>query len=412
MSGLDVFGRVSPRMGARQAAEVVGAALPHASREHTRLLTGQVQSSSTARNYRLTTTIEQGVEFDQVQLIFMNNQTTSYTVDAVAAAATSSTASNTVPTESWVVGAGFTVPARIDANTPSIGLSPWLDVQSVAMGDGSLRRLMLAAKIGAVAHSVTGANSALLSGSTKWEVGGRKLLSYFDATATDYTSVNQGSATLSSAQNISAIIGYRIRSRQRVMTICGVGPSTTQGVGESGFDLDGWGLKMANAVSTPAHPVEWLNYGVASQTSAQCVTRFQQLIDAGIIPGIAVFQAATSNDGAPSAVTTALQRAATQKLLAICDYNGIIPVLTTGFPNDAGGWSGANDTAAAARYADILSMAQHGIEVWDFWTPLAASAGSLRYAAAYTDDGTHPNGDGYARLAATYAPRLAALARL
>lgn len=395
-----------------KAAAVVGAALPRARRDHTRILTGQFQASSTARNYHVLTTIEQGVVFDQVRLIFANAGATDYAVDSVAAASTSSAASASVPTEAWVVGAGFQVPARIDANTPSIAFSPWLDVAAVPMGDGSLRRLMLRGKISAVAHSISGVNSALLAGSAKWDVAGRILRSYWQATTSDYTSTDQSSFTQGSAQNTTAIIGWQVRSRARVMTFCGVGPSTTQGVGESGFDLDGWGLKMAHLASSQGMPVEWLNWGLASQTTAQCVARFEALISAGVIPGVAVLQAANSNDGAPSATTQRLQRAATQRFLAMCDEHNIFPVLTTGTPNDAAGWNAGNDTAAADRYNEILGMAENGIEVWDFWTPLAAAPGSLRYAAAYSTDGTHPNGAGHSRLASMYAPRLIAVSIL
>lgn len=414
--GGDVLSVPSPDGGDRNALVVGGVAAAQTRRQsrftHTKVLAvaGETLAGNN-RTYHYTATVEQSIPFDQVRLIFLNHSTAAQTIPAVAAAATSGL-DMTVPTEPWVVGGSVVVPARSASGRPGIGFSAWLDCQSVPMTDGSLRRIMLRAQ-SPVTDPFTVTDQASVNFGpdySKWDIDGRTFRPYYGAVG-DNTTVNQSSfvPTLSAR---GPIFGWQLRTRGKVLTVAGVGPSTTQGSGETGYQLNSWLLKACNQASTPDTPVEYLNWGLGSQTTLGYLLRFQEACAAGLVPGIAVFQAATSNDGTPSASVTANSRKYVAEFLATCEQYGVYPVITTRNPNTTAAFNAEAVAIAKAYDAELLAMREHGVEVWDICTPLSNGADTIYYNPLYTTDGTHPNGAGHSRLAEMYAPRLRALAGL
>lgn len=406
--------RSRPDGGNRNALVVGGVAAAQTRRQskHTHIknlcVAGEVISGNN-RTYHYVTTVEQGVPFDQVSLIFLNHGTDAFTIPACAAAA-SSGSSLLVPTGGWDVSTvGTVVPAREASGRPGIAFGPWLSCQVSGSPDHNL--MLRAQSPASGSFTVTDQQTCNFGPDySKWDTGGRLFRAYYGAVG-DNTSINQAGfvGTLSPR---GPIFGWRVRTRGKVLTVAGVGPSTTQGSGETNRQLDSWLLKACNQASSAEAPVEYLNWGLGSQTTLGYLLRFQQACAAGLVPGIAVFQCATSNDGAPSAATTANSRKYVAEFLATCEQYGVYPILTTRNPNTTANFNAEAIAIARAYDAELLAMRLHGVEVWDICTPLAADLSTVIYNPVFTTDGTHPNGAGHSRLAEIYAPRLSALAGL
>lgn len=364
-----------------------------------RFLTGQLQTAAapTFNTHTWHETMSVDCEFDAVQLVIQNVESSSYTLGGAVVGVSSNITDNVTPTGGWVACTwpSLTIPARIAANRPSITLSDIINLSSLAPTDGSYPYLMVRTYCATGGYSVTGANAAMAQNA---QYQGRYFVSYRDGTG-DYATTNQAAFTKGTAQNLCHVTGVIFYSRGRVVSVLGVGDSITQGSGVTGESQNGWGPRACAAVSTAAMPVLWSNFGVASQTTAQYFARLETALSAGIRPQIVVYSPFSPNDGTPSQTTVNAQRAYLARFYALADEYRFIPVITTGCPNTAAAWNATADNFRKAFNAELLELRNQGRIVVDFASVLGDGATPERFIPAMTEDGTHPGGAGYAAMA-------------
>ena len=139
-----------------------------------------------------------------------------------------------------------------------------------------------------------------------------------------------------------------------------------------------------------------LDRGIAGQTSAQMLLRFEQDVVA-LHPRVVQIMAGTNDiAGNPGAGTLADYRNNIRAMITLARANGIVVILASIPPTAHIGWAPAVEPVAliAAQNSWLKSDAAAQNAVFaDYFSPLAGADGAM--ASQYSADGVHPNGAGY-----------------
>lgn len=154
------------------------------------------------------------------------------------------------------------------------------------------------------------------------------------------------------------------------------------------------------------------NAGVAGNTTAQCLARFDADVTAHD-PAVAVIGGGVTNDQG-NGVSTATTRANIVAMVAAARVAGIRPVLRNCPPVDTAGTGAFNTTALRRAAVDAhnawlaLYAASEGIPLIDIHRPLVDPA-TGGYKSGYTSDSVHPTAAATAIVASDVASHLPAM---
>jgi hypothetical protein len=378
--------------------------------------------------------------FDWVRFVYLNYTTSSYTINAAAAAASASAndyvnpinaagaADNTLwlpitfnsagadsavsdssgSTRSVTVPAAVAGPAGANPSvdyTPGIAYSDWVRVPSLARIDVAGALPLIFCRTYATSTQVVIANTALAvtSGATQWDTfaNGRTLRGLRSG---GDNATTPGTVPGAVTGNYLTPTCVQFLSRRRGLSVCSFGDSLYQGTGGA--------TNMANAfnyactsLSTQAFPVIHSNLSLSGQSSPN----FHALANLALStfnPDVVFIKGESPNDASSgTAAAFAVSRARAMAFADLCTRKGIVPVLTTAMPWT---WTGSSEAARLAYNDDVRNSGY----LYADWDAAVTDGGSpARLQAAFTSSTAppHPNDAGYTALA---VPTKAALQRI
>lgn len=413
MSGLDVFGRLSPRMGARQAAEVVGAVLGRTS-VFTKNLAGRHKTYSPGTAYTVHILVELAADYQSVQIGVPNIHTADVAGVKVAVAPTNAfpttlTSALITPSGAWVDAtfggaSSGTLTARIAAERARYTYTDSINVQPVPRSDGGARPLLMV-RIEYPSSSVVSIPQNGKAGSPSWFNGGasngHRLFSAIQAVL----GVTTPAAFTSTASEDSNMVLPAIRYTTKVLGIqlLSAGDSTTEGV-SAGTNLLNPVTKAALMKSSVDFPVEIFNAALHAQGPSVYRARLEDLL-AEVRPTHVVYQPYSVNDVSVGGLTPAeLSRVRFNTAEAIRALAGYSPstrvLLLEGLPcNSAFRDTGAGDAARRAfNSTELPTYVSARVDVAAGYANAFSGAedvdGQTTIAAGLSGDNVHPNGAG------------------
>lgn len=153
-----------------------------------------------------------------------------------------------------------------------------------------------------------------------------------------------------------------------------------------------WDKEKSDLFANP----HYVNRGISGQTTPQMLLRFRQDV-IELRPEVVVILAGTNDIAGNSGPATNEQiQNNIMSMVDLARANNIKPVLCAMVP--AANYYWAPELRPAPRIKDINAWIRaytraQSIDFIDFYAPMEAEGGALR--AAYTNDGVHPNADGY-----------------
>lgn len=343
--------------------------------------------------------------FTHIRLLIPNFETVALTGCTGIVAATANTTSNITPTGAWATvtvagSATFTLPARVSATEPSLTVTDWIRVDSIARNDGGTLPLAMGRVFTPSANATFSLTSQLTGGFDAVSGGRLCWLSRMNVdgvtTPASYNSTGEGST--------SVFTGMQFRSLNACSTVLGVGDSITGGY-RATYTANNWGHQAQVLLSNAGKSVSWINGGWVGQTTAAFIARGKSMVTA-LSPQIVVFSPFSPNDGTPSASTIATQMAQLMDWLDFCSINEVVPVITTPAPNV--NYNSTQDAFRKTFRDQIKALGDSGlVDVCDFDAVLSDQAAAARYISGLANaDGVHPSDAGYAAMAAAMAATL------
>lgn len=205
----------------------------------------------------------------------------------------------------------------------------------------------------------------------------------------------------------SPIVGIRYFARGRVINVMGVGDSITEGRGT--YVNEGFGIKIADRLSTDGTTIEYSNCGWSGQNTVTFGERALDILGSPIKPDILLFPSCSPNNEASLTDAGFIASAAMrERVLSQCAQAGVVPVLWTMLPTNPSihDW-GADDAKRIADNAKVLAMRERGYLVGDTSTALSGTTdadGQVSFDPTYTTDGIHPNDAGSLKMADVLTP--------
>jgi lysophospholipase L1-like esterase len=153
-----------------------------------------------------------------------------------------------------------------------------------------------------------------------------------------------------------------------------------------------WDKEKSDLFANP----HYVNRGISSQTTPQMVLRFRQDVIA-LRPEVVVILAGTNDiAGNNGPVSNEQIQNNIMSMVDLARANNIKPILCAMVP--AANYYWAPELRPAPRIKAINAWMRayaraQNIEFIDFYTPMETEGGALN--TAYSNDGVHPNGDGY-----------------
>ena len=378
----------------------------------TRILTSGIQGgfATAAAAYTWSLQIGLPVDFAAVRLVFLNGITSDITgVTACASAGgTLSDRNNNAGTwtnATFAGAASTTLPLAAGTTDPTITVSDWIPVTSIARVDGGTTRLVYVrayipgsnANVSLMGFGASTANwNSKADGYTwcpRYQIG-------------DFVTTPSG-MTGSSDPISSPIAGIQYISKAGVLHYLAFGDSITNSA-QTTIRGESFAFRATRDAGFTLGA-----FGADGQTTAQILARAQRIIPV-LRPTHAMYPIFTPNDGAPTATTTAAQFARALQFVDLCAQNGVVPILWTGLPkttditNATASWSiGQDDLRKALNNA----FANIGIELMDMAAVMsdttAPGVASKWASASLLYDGTHPNDAGQEAMRAVAALSLA-----
>ena len=349
---------------------------------------------------------------DAVEPIFANGGAATYTVTAMSAAAVPDDASDLnglsqTLTVGSVVGKD-TVPISPGTTQPGLLLGN----RMILANPNGYKKVMVRCHLPNTAGSVTmmGSGAGGTDSFTNWAtrpdgeiVSLRQQTGNQTATAGAFTSTTQVS--------YCPIIGVKFYARGNVYTIMLTGDSIDSGRGT--YRADGPVRQAIRSIARSGYVVSVANLAWAGSSSTNNRGTAAIAFAAGLVPDMLFRSGASPNDtgGAISDATTVQAwRAAAAESRAACAQYNVECAFRTGIPaNHAGDtpagvetW-GATDSLLQAWNAETLTWRSLGVRVFDWWRSVAGAVGpggNVAFAASMSSDGTHPNDQGNAQIAA------------
>lgn len=289
----------------------------------------------------------------------------------------------------WAGASSVAVAASTTVQT--FALSDWIGLTSIARADGGARPLLLwrGARDGATqgnwSFNLVNAGSRTASAANR----GRTLIvsnAFSDAVAT-----LTGAMSLTTTALPSAPI---VRFNRPVLSVWGVGDSTTQNNAQAADGVSSWGWRGCADASTASYPVVWANFGATSQTSANYWATAKAALAAGApAPSVLVVSPGSVNDNAsPNIRTREDQMTIAHDILATARQYGIPYVIY--FPlMPYNALTGPLDLIRKGSNTQFQTLAGlYGVQWLDF-SALGNGALPEKWFTQY-NDGTGAAGDG------------------
>lgn len=372
-------------------------------------------------------------EFDAVRIFLYHLDTSATTVFQAITAATENALNNTAinltrpivggaeqnaldatdnygwKSVTWA-GAATITPAAGTATSPTVSISDWISVSSIARSDGAAYPLLL------VRMSVTGGTSGFHTWNSAFETasaanGGLIAQARWDADASGLMVTAPATNHMTASNSHLMPIGVEFRCLKRGITLLGIGDSLTQqnSVIADVHSTIGW--RVAAAISALGVPCGYVNHGFSSQTM-QTYSAAGSTAITNWKPNAVFIQSASPNNG--NFNTDAFMRNGLRIMNSLAQ--GLVndalairaaPFLTTWLPCNATIIPNeSQDTMRRAR--NQYTIAQHGNSVFVLdWDSVVTDGGApARIAAGYQFDTTHPNESAVTLLAEQAAGRL------
>ena len=330
-----------------------------------------------------------------VRFVNMNDTSTGYTISNVAFAGGATTAINPVD-----AGGSPSVWSTDTSVVVSAGSASWVTDGSYGIGYGNWKLVNIPSRTDGGTFGVL-YTRAYSSAAFRGPVGNgsRDLKAYAGLSinefmASDYQTGNFVSGSQASFNPTTGLnsqfypIFFEISVPDRIITVAGVGDSTTQGLGSTGCS---WSAvqQACQALATTARPIALANWAYeGKQTDFFYPAAKSMLADANARPQVMVIQAGSQNNTwtQSNAQTMYLQM---MDLVRQCRSYSVIPILRCPYPtsvNDA--------TADAARLWMRSQVIASNIIYIDAESTVGTGATPNRLQPAYTADGVHLNDAG------------------
>lgn len=282
------------------------------------------------------------------------------------------------------------------ATRPSVTVSDWVQLNSLARSDGASRPVLHtrifvpSTVVTATKFSPSGVATWLESETSTFGRPWRVMLQDgFDGIAnkTSFTS------TTTAVRWYPMAIQYM--SRGKVLTFGIVGDSIAAGVGATNYmDSQYWRYQLQ---STAARPIEYANFGWSSQASSAYYLRALDLMTAGVLPSGAVlaYHGFSPNDYTTSITAANINTLYYQNVLVAqqCLSSRVGLILVDGAPANTASKAWATDDARRRAFNATLANLS-GYSVIPQSSVLEGgvdSTGQTQYKRAVTTDGLHPN---------------------
>ena len=323
----------------------------------------------------------------------------------------------------WSAASTVTLAARVSATQPSITYSDWIDISTIPRTDGGtlpivMLRYLVPSSGSTNPYNISGAsqhfgqavagNANRGSSATTW-INGR-LHQCIRMTGDGVTTPANFQPTTDFGYCM--IQGLEYVSKRPGFTLLGNGDSIMAGAVNSSIGNLGngwlWQLAALLRTSLPNTPIEVANIGVPSTTTDTFLVRLNTYIAAGGVFDLPFYCAFSPNDGTPTQANTDTAISRAGQAMAACKVANKPFVLVGPCPNTTSAWSAAADAFRLQLRTEVRNSAYAHVTSIDLES-IGDGATPVRFAAANTTDGTHPNEVGYGVIAAANASSILAL---
>lgn len=372
----------------------------------TRIFGGRMGTLNNIPANTFQVTAELAQHFDAVRVIFANTDTGfSHSMRQVAVSVMGSKADLNNSAGTWTLAARsgmgrIYAPISPGTERMTYTATDWVYVPSVPRTDGGTKPLVVvrAYMKDVAALPVYGDG---IDDFTNWATRTDGRLWAARQQSGLHTTVTTGFTSTTNVSQ-SPIVGIQYLSRGKVITVCAVGDSITDGRGT--YKNEGFVLPATEQLSSMTGTAyEYMNCGWSGQSMRVFSERAIDILQSEVCPDVLVLPAGSPNDivSTISAADVTSLRAQRARVLAEAKRLGVPVVLWTWLPsNTAAKGYGATDSLRTAYNAEVLAQAGRGIIVADTSAAVsgATSGGQVQMAAASTTDGIHPNDTGNATL--------------
>lgn len=278
------------------------------------------------------------------------------------------------------------------ASAAQYAISDWIPLSSIARTDGGTRPLLMVRgqHDGSVDGNFAFLNTAHCANNRTASAANRGRIVQTSSTTTGVSVPANTGGLSNNAFEIFPIFRYRKPS----LSVMVAGDSTEQNDALVSATLTSWGWRGCCDASSTSRPVNYLNFGCSSKTSAEYWARTQEAITAGVVPDVLVIGPASVNDGYSNLDRTF--ETARSRALEIIEYvrtKGVrfvcfIPLL----PYNSNNASQDGYRTAFNTLLGTLAASNPGVSVLSF-PGLGDGATPERWVSAMNNsaDGIHPN---------------------
>lgn len=377
----------------------------------TRLMALEAQGTYTTSGSNSTWSLQCAIpdDFVAVRVILANHHTADITGVTVCASSGGTATDRVNNAGTWTTGtfangaSSGTLPLAASTADPTLTVSDWINVRSVARADGGTYRLayvrIMAPGAANAAIPMHGFGSAM----TAWRGKSDGMEWAWTIQTGDFVTTPSGMTSASDVHN-SPVVGVQYLTKNgATISNAFFGDSITSGTGAT-IPGDNWGHRASTSYGVHAAAA---NCGIAGQTMLQVLTRAKRYIPL-LKPTHVWLPTFSPNGTAISAVVANQQYMQIMQLVDLCRQNGVSIIFWSGCPRAT---SSANSASYYSNTDDdfrknlALSLGAIGITLCDIAAAMsdtnALGTASKWTSSGATADGIHPSEAGYVTMAAT-----------
>lgn len=376
----------------------------------TRIIAHEAQGTYSTAGSNVTWSLQCAVPDDFVALrIVIANHHTADITGVTCCASAGATASDRVNNAgTWTTGtfnngsSTGTLPLAASTADPTITLSDWISVKSIARGDGGTYKLAYVRIMTPGAANATIPLHGFGSSMAGWRGKSDGMEWAWNIQTGDFVTTPSGMTGAADPSNC-CIIGIQYLTKNgATISNAFFGDSITSGTGAT-IPGDNWGHRASTSYGIHASAA---NCGIAGQTMAQVLTRAKRYIPL-LRPTHVWLPTFSPNGTAISAVVANQQQMQVMQVVDLCRQYGASIIFWSGCPratssaNTASYYSNTDDDF---RKKLALSLGAIGITLCDIAAVMsdtnALGTASKWTSSAATADGIHPSEAGYVTMAA------------
>lgn len=375
----------------------------------TRLMAIEAQGTNATAGSDATWSLQCAVpdDFVAVRLIIANHHTADI-VGVTCCASSGATATDRVNNSgTWTTGtfnngsATGTLPLAASTADPTLTVSDWINVRSVARGDGGSYKLAYVRIMIPGATNTVAPMHGFGSSMASWRGKADGMEWAWTIKTGDFVTTPSGMTSASDVQNC-CIVGIQYLTKNgATISNAFFGDSITSGTGAT-IPGDNWGHRASTSYGIHAAAA---NCGIAGQTMLQVLTRAKRYIPL-LKPTHVWLPTFSPNGTAISAVVANQQYMQIMQVVELCRQNGVSIIFWSGCPRAT---SSANSASYYSNTDDdfrknlALSLGAIGVTLCDIAAVMSDTnvlgTASKWTSGAATADGIHPSEAGYATMA-------------